>query len=168
MRRIKNSTPKHTLRSVTIIIGFAFVLMTLIIFLNRPEPDFKEAMLEKLAEKFERSVISSYYQWKAENQPEMIMFVHYDNNGKETDRRPVRIARNGWPKVNPTSEGCEDLWRMLLNVPMIIDGFKVFGEFFPGKLDDDELISARCRFRLSSGPYFDYHIDKGTVNLEAQ
>ncbi|NMH59946.1 hypothetical protein [Alteromonas ponticola] len=140
--------------------------MTLIIILNRPEPDLKANVLQQLAVKFERSAVSSYYQWEAENRPEMIMFVHYNAEGKETDRRPVRIARNGWPKVIPSSEGCEDLWRMLINVPMIIDGFKVFGEFFPGKLEDDKIISARCRFRLSSGPYFDYHIDNGSVNFE--
>ncbi len=158
--------PRNTSVNVTIIIGFALVLMSLIVLLNRPEPDFKEDTLARLATKFERSAVSSYYQWKAENEPEMIMFVHYNAAGKETDRRAVRIARNGWPKVNPTSEGCEDLWRMLLNVPMIIDGFRVFGEFFPGKLSDDEVISARCRFRLSSGPYFDYFIDSGRVNFE--
>ncbi len=140
--------------------------MALIVVLNRPEPDLKEDILKTLSVKFERSAVSSYYQWKAENEPEMIMFVHYNAKGKEVDRRPVKIARNGWPKVTPTSEGCEELWRMLLNVPMIIDGFKVFGEFFPGKLNSDDMVSARCRFRLSSGPYFDYYIDNGSVNFE--
>jgi hypothetical protein len=162
----KKLTSAQTVLKVALSAGFAITLLFLIFILNQPESDNKTARLASLAGKLERSASSSYWQWKAEEQPEMIMLVHYNANGRETDRRPVKISRSGWPKVEPSSEGCEDLWRMLLNVPMIIDGFKVFGEYFPAKSADEPMVSGKCRFRLSRGPYFDYHIDDGRVTLE--
>lgn len=145
---------------------FAVLMGTLIIYFYEEEPNLKKKILEQIGKKLEDSAISAHWQWRAEGNPEMIMLVHYNRAGKETDRRPVRMGLNGWPHVENTSEGCKKLWQMLLNQPMEVDGFRVLGEYFQADDDGETLNSAFCRYRLSAGDYFDYAFNTGDVTYE--
>ena len=93
----------------------------------------------------------------------MIMLVHYDNEGKEVGRRPVRMAHFGWPKVEPSSESCLQLWEQLLNTPTRVEGFRVLGDYYASDNEGEQTPNARCRYRVSTGPYFDYSIYTGIV-----
>ncbi|MBU3020636.1 hypothetical protein [Aestuariibacter sp. A3R04] len=148
------------------IIVFALLMGMLIVHLYEEEPNLKKQLLGQFGKKLEDSAISAHWQWRAEGNPEMIMLVHYNLAGKETDRRPVRMGLNGWPKVERTSEGCKKLWQMLLNQPMEVDGFRVHGEYYRADHEDDETDNAYCRYRLSAGDYFDYAVSTGDVTFK--
>ncbi len=165
----KNENAEHGLRKVyiniVVIVVFAVTMVSFIVYFNDSEPDIEARILAQLGKQIESSATNAHWQWQAEGRPEMIMLIHYDGSGKERDRRPVRMSHLGVPWVESSSNGCDKLWRMLLNVPMRVDGFRVFGEYYQGELVNNEPVNSRCRFRLSRGPYFDYQIYSGKVSL---
>jgi len=149
-----------------IAVAFALALSIIIFHFSEVEPDFKGAVLEKLGLKMENSAIHAHWKWKAEEKPERIMLLHYNARGREIDRRPVTMFHNGWPRVEPGSKGCQKLWRMLVSEPMLIDGFKIYGDYYTGETVNGETPNARCRFRMSSGRFFDYAVNRGEVTLD--
>lgn len=161
-----DNTLRRMFINISVVLIFASLMASLIIRFNHTEPDLQAQMLKQYGKEFEDSAINAHWQWQAEGRPEMIMLIHYDSNGRERDRRPVRMAHFGWPWVETTSDGCEKLWQMLLNVPMRADGFRVIGEFYRGDLVNNEPLNAKCRYRLSSGLYFDYSIFRGNVTFD--
>lgn len=145
---------------------FAVLMGSAIVYFYNPEPNVKGMLLKQYGDKLEDSAVTAHYQWDAEGRPEMIMLVHYNAQGKEVDRRPVRMAYGGWPKVEKTSEGCKKLWKMMLNQPLEIQGFLVRGAYYKGDLFGDEENNAYCRFSLSGGDFFDYKINGGDVTYD--
>jgi hypothetical protein len=155
-----------------ILVLFVFIgLMTgFIYYFNESEPDIKYVAMENLQKRFAQSVTNSHWQWQAEGRPQMIILIHYEprlddqDQLVEKDRRPVAMGLNGYPKAEHSSEGCAKIWQMILNMPLEINGFKVFAEFFEDSDPSDRVSDAKCRFRLSVGPSFDYHLETGLVS----
>ena len=92
----------------------------------------------------------------------MVMLIHYNESGKETNRTPVRMNHNGWPTAELSSEGCEKIWTSLVATPLRVDGFKIHADYY-AELEDNEN-NYWCRYSLSSGVYFDYFPASGTVS----
>ncbi len=136
------------------------------VILDRANPRFDPAIFRQLGKQMEQSAIKAHWQWQAEGRPDMIMLVHYDEKGRETGRRPVPITYTGWPKAGASEEGCRALWQMLLNVPMQVEGFNVFSDYYSGTRQNSEPTNAQCQFRLSSGENFHYAIYTGDVTQE--
>lgn len=145
-----------------IIAGFAAIYM----HVERGEPNVTEKELMRVADKFQDSVTKAHFQWMAEGKPDIIILVQYDNNGHETDRRPVHMNKAGFPNVSESESGCGKLWQMLLNQPMKVDGFQIFGEYFSEPSDTSGKLTNWCRFRLSRGAHFDYLFAQGKVIKE--
>ncbi|MGJ8680151.1 hypothetical protein [Paraglaciecola sp.] len=155
--------------NISVVAVFVGLMLGFILYLNSSSPDVRRLSLEKLAEGFNTSVHNAHWQWQAEGRPQIVMLVSYANKlGKdkklvETKRRPIFMSHQGWPKSTENSAGCEKIWDMVLDVPMEVEGFKVIAEYYNGEnLSGDKLDSA-CRFRLSTGPYFEYKLHLGQV-----
>lgn len=146
-----------------IVLLFAASLGAVIAYFHDAEPNVSRTQLRALADKMHSSATHAHWQWQAEEQPPRIMLIHYNQAGKEVDRRPVAMARYGMPRVPAQRDGCDQLWQMLLNVPMQVDGFRVRGYFIRGPVENGEALDARCRFSTSTGDRFDYFIRRGTV-----
>ena len=142
---------------------FAILMATFIIYFYESEPNLKGQILHQRGEALEDAAITSHWQWQAEGRPQRIILVHYNSDGKETDRSPVAMNLAGWPEVNASSEGCQRVWQMLLHQPMEVDGFRVRGEFYDESQGEGRADNSYCRFSLSSGDYFDYAIFRGDV-----
>lgn len=155
---------------IMVVFVFVAVMTSLIVYFNRSEPDIKRTTLESLAQQFGASVTNAHWQWQAEGKPSIVMLVHYEprlddsNELVEKDRRPIQMSHMGFPRVSPTSMGCGKAWEMVLNMPLEIEGFRVVPEYYDGGKQADQTLEARCRFRLSVGPYFDYWIYTGAVS----
>ena len=157
---------------IKIIVLMVFIgLMTgFIFYFNKNIPDVKYLAMENLQQRFAQSVSNSHWQWQAEGRPNMIILIHYEprpdrnNESVEKDRRPVAMSLHGYPRAEPSSEGCSKLWQMILNMPLEVKGFKVFTEFFADPDKEDDIDEAKCRFRLSVGPSFEYSIASGQVS----
>lgn len=154
-----------------VIVGVFVALMTsFIYYFNNSEPDIKYVTMEGLQQRFSQSVTNSHWQWQAQGRPAMIILIHYepklDDSEQlvEKDRRPVSMGRNGYPNAQLSGEGCAKLWHMILNMPLEIDGFKVYAEFFEDSDPNDARSDTKCRFRLSVGPYFEYYLETGQVS----
>ncbi|WP_088329527.1 hypothetical protein [Lacimicrobium sp. SS2-24] len=148
---------------VAVVLIFASLMATFIWYFEDGEENMQEITLNLLAEEMARSVVSARWQWEAEGRPPRILQVQYDREGNETDRRPIPMSHLGWPKVEPNAEGCDQLWKTVLNTPMQVGSFKVYGEFFDGVKMSGKALDSMCRFRVSTGPYFDYRIYTGQV-----
>lgn len=163
----KNQASEESNRTLfiklVVVLLFALIMATLIWHMNKTEPDIKTTMLETLAEQFGRSVVNAHWQWQAEGRPRMIVLVHYNMQGQEVGRRPVAMSHLGWPRVTPTSKGCGELFNMVMNVPMQVEGFRLIPEFYDGVKINDNALESKCRFRLSSGSAFDYEIYTGKL-----
>jgi hypothetical protein len=137
--------------------------------LNDGSTNFRRVALENLAEQFSTSVSNAHWQWQGEGRPPIVMLISYANKfGEnktlvETERKPIFMSNLGWPKAATTSQGCAEIWNMVLNIPMDIDGFKVFAEFYDGVELSDNILDSVCRYRLSTGPYFEYKVFSGQV-----
>lgn len=147
--------------NLAVIVVFAILMATAIVFIYDSEPDIEAEIMRGYAHQFATSASNAHWQWQAEGRPEMIMLVHYNKDGKEVGRRPVRMAHFGWPKVEPSSESCLQLWEQLLDTSTRVEGFRVLGDYYAS--DNDKTPNARCRYRVSTGPYFDYSIYTGNV-----
>ncbi len=112
---------------------------------------------------FSEKVINAHYRWLAQERPEMIMLPHYNKSGAEVGRTFLRMARYGWPNIERNDDGCARLWRQLLNEPNMLDGLKVFSDYYGGKTVDGKQSNAICRYRLGTGPHFDYKLYTGEV-----
>ncbi|BBO29523.1 hypothetical protein AltI4_39110 [Alteromonas sp. I4] len=154
---------RRVMINLVVIAVFTILMETAIVYMYDAEPDIEAELMDGYARQFAGSATNAHWQWQAEGRPEMIMLVHYDGNGKEVGRRPVRMAHFGWPKVEPNSEGCTRVWEQLLNMPARVEGFRVLGEYYASDNDDAKVPNARCRFRVSTGPFFDYSIYTGVV-----
>ncbi|WP_100643537.1 hypothetical protein [Alteromonas facilis] len=158
-----NQDTQNIFRNIVIILAFVGLMTSTIVYLNESEPDMHQEMMDNLAVQFSRSVINAHWQWQAEGRPRMIMLVHYDRTGKETGRRPVRMSAKGWPHVDATSDSCERVWLNVLDMYTRVDSFRVIGEYYDEGVSDTGELLQWCRYRLSTGPYFDYYVNSGRV-----
>lgn len=156
--------------NILILVVFVGLLTSFIFYFNKNEPDLKRVAMETLAEQFTKSVNNAHWQWQAEGRPSLVMVIEYEprlgNNQDliEKDRRPITMSHLGWPRVEPTSEGCGKLWGMVLDVRLEVEGFKVYPEYFDGVELSGNALDAKCRFRMSVGPQFEYNIYTGQVS----
>ncbi|MEE3223150.1 MAG: hypothetical protein VX295_10200, partial [Pseudomonadota bacterium] len=92
---------------------FAITLGVTINFLHTDEKDTTTIAFALNLDTFKRHVVSSHWQWRVRQPTTMIMLIHYNESGKETNRTPVRMNHNGWPTAELSSEGCEKIWTSL-------------------------------------------------------
>lgn len=153
-------------KKLVILFVFLSLIITAIYYFNESEPDSKYRTLENLQQRFSQSATNAHWQWQAEGRPRMIILIHYepnfDNNERlvEKDRRPIMMNTFGYPSAELSADGCAKLWSMIINMPLEIEGFKVFPEFFAATSSSQ----AKCRYRLSVGPYFEYTMATGQVS----
>lgn len=164
----QNST--SLLKKLAILMLFVAVMIAFIFYFYDSAPDTKSIIMKERAEQFSTSVTNAHWQWQAEGKPQIVMLIHYEQSKDdpqilvENDRRPILMSHIGWPKTDPTSEGCAKLWQMILNQPLEVDGFRVFAEYFSDVNRDDGEEGSKCRFRLSVGPKFEYRVLTGEVS----
>lgn len=164
------SRQRNMFSNIVIVTLFVGLMTSAIVYFNSSSPNVQREIMQNLATQFERSATNAHWQWQAEGRPPMIMLVQYDNQGKETGRRPVRMAANGWPTVESQAISCESLWENLLFIPSQVDGFRVIAEYYQIRADQDadsdsEFIGY-CRYRVSTGPHFDYYVNNGRVKFD--
>lgn len=150
--------------NLTVVAVFTALMVGFIMYFYENEPDVKRVALATLADQFSTSATNAHWQWQAEGRPELILLVHYNIKGQETDRRPISMSEQGWPLMEKTSEGCGKLWEMVLNMPLSISGFRVYAEYYDGMQLSGNEVDSKCRYRLSTGPYFEYLVYTGQVN----
>ncbi len=146
-----------------IIIAFFTLIGTLVWYVYESEPDIEKAAMEALSKQFATSVTNAHWQWRAEGEPNRIVLVHYDNDGRETNRRPIEMGHLGYPRVEPSSMGCGKLWRMVLDMPLSLNRLKVYAEYYDGIAITDNILDSYCRYRILNGPMFDYKIYRGQI-----
>jgi hypothetical protein len=155
--------------NITVVVVFVSLMLSFIVYLNDGSTNLRRSALENLAEQFSTSVRNSHWQWQGEGRPQIVMLITYANTlGEnktliETGRKPIFMTHLGWPKAEPTSEGCANIWNMVLNMPMDIDGFKIFAEYYDGLKLSNNALDSVCRYRLSTGSYFEYKVFLGQV-----
>jgi hypothetical protein len=155
--------------NITVVVIFVSLMLGFIAYLNDGSTNLRRLALENLAEQFSTSVNNSHWQWQGEGRPQIVISITYanklgeNNTLVETQRKPIFMSHLGWPKAEPTSKGCANIWNMVLNIPMEIDGFKVFAEFYDGLKFSNNALDSVCRYRLSTGPYFEYKVFSGQV-----
>ncbi|MBT0586873.1 hypothetical protein [Alteromonas oceanisediminis] len=165
---LSEHTQRNLLSNIIIVLMFLGMMAAAIVYFNNASPNIKAEIMHTLAQQFGRNVTNAHWQWQAEGRPNMIMLVQYDNSGKERGRQPLRMDPAGWPHVEPTSESCEALWQSILYLPARVDGFRVIAEFYQEPQHTEVTnaqgpVSGYCRFRVSTGPYFDYYVNSGRV-----
>lgn len=170
----KNQGSEERLRSVfinlTVVGVFVSLMLGFILYFEESTPNIKQLMLENLALQYAESVNNAHWQWQGEGRPGIVMLVDYApslNQSKELvekGRRAIFMSHLGWPKAELSSKGCEQLWQMMLNFPLEINGFKIYAEFYDGLKVSDNAQDSSCRYRLSVGPYFEYKVYLGQVS----
>ena len=155
---------------IIVLIVFVALMTSFVFYFNKTEPDIKYLALENLQQRFAQSVTNSHWQWQAEGRPGMIVLVHYETNPDENklpvekDRRPIQMSLKGYPIAESNAQGCAKIWQMILNMPLTIDGFKVYAEYFADTDTSDTIDDSKCRYRLSVGPNFEYQLAQGQVS----
>lgn len=164
----KKNTPSAltNILRIAIVMAFAIALILVINLLNTPEDDLTSAQFTQLSKTFSEHVSSAHWKWRAGPHTSMIMLIHYDDNGKEVNRSPIRMNADGWPTGEFSAQGCKKIWSSLLARPMRVDGYKVIPRLYD-ETDEDDETNYWCRYSLSSGSYFDYYPATG-VTKEAE
>ena len=169
----KNQASEERNRSVffnlSVIVIFVALMLSFILYFYKTSPSIKRVNLDNLANSFATSVNSAHWQWQAQGRPEIIIMSTFaprlddEKTLVEVDKHPVFMSANGWPKAAQSGKGCEDIWNMVLNIPLDSDGFRVIAEFYDGVRLSGDVEQSRCRYRLSSGSYFEYKVFTGEV-----
>ena len=155
--------------NITVVITFISLMLGFVLYLNDDTTNIRRLALENLAEQFSISVSNAHWQWQGEGRPQIVMLVTYarklgDNNTLvEKSRKPISMSQQGWSEAEPTSEGCSNIWDMVLSMPMNINGYEVFAEYYDGLNLNNNALDSVCRYRLSTGPYFEYKVLLGQV-----
>ena len=171
MKRNEAADERNRSLFINITVGMSFfvLMVSFIVYFNNDSTNLRHIALDNLAKQFSTGVSHSHWQWQGEGRPQIVILRTYanklgeNNTLVETDRKPVFMSHQGWPKAEPTSEGCSDIWNMVLNIPMDIDGFKIFAEYHDGIVLTNNALDSVCRYRLSTGPYFEYKLFSGHV-----
>lgn len=162
-----NTSQRSLFSNIIIVVLFMGMMAASVMYLSDSEPNVREQALRNFAQQFSRNVINAHWQWQAEGRPQMIMLVQYNPaTGQEIGRKPIRMAANGYPHVDSRSDSCEKLWQGILYVEPQIDSFRVISEFYDDGVNALGEPQYRCRFRLSTGPYFDYYVNNGRVETD--
>lgn len=144
---------------------FAGSLVAIIAMLDANKPSMITYDFSKYATTFERNVFTVNSTWRAQGATNIVILVHYDMQSRETGRTPVKVNHRGWPSAMPADDsGCERLWRTVMMEPLMLDGMKVYSEYFSTRGDSEEE-KARCRFRVASGESFSYFFHNGRVEF---
>jgi len=162
---VADNSNKKLFMNIVIVVLFASLMAWFIRYYMHSEPDLHSAVLEGFSRQFESASSNAHWRWQASGRPERIMLLHFDAQGNEKDRSAVRMAHYGRPWVEQSSDGCAKLWSTLLNIPAMVNGFRVIAEYYPNRDDTRPEALGHCRYRLSSGAYFDYAIDTGDVTF---
>jgi hypothetical protein len=139
-------------------------------YLSDNTPDVQRLSFEQLAERLNTSIHHAHWQWQAEGRPDIVMLVSYANKLGQDDKlvaidsRPIIMNNLGWPLAEPSAQGCEAIWDMVLDAPMDVDGFKVIAEYYDGGKLTANKLDSYCRYRLSTGSFFEYKIQSGQVS----
>ena len=155
--------------NITVAVVLVSLTLSIILYLNDGTTDFKRIKLEKLNKQFIYSVNRLHWQWQGEGRPHVVISLTYANRLDENDtlieidRKSVLMSHRGWPKAESTSKGCANIWNMVLNTPMDVDGFKISAEHYDEVKLSNNTLDSVCRYRLSAGPYFEYKIFSGQV-----
>ena len=170
MAEFNNDTAQRSLTkmiiNIAVVVVFTSLMATVIIYMLKAQPKVTSTAMQGFARQFQQSTETAHWQWQAQGRPQRIMLIHYNNQGKERARTPVRMEHTGRPWIEPNSEGCEKLWLNILYEPTQVDGFKVISEYFAAQQQsDNEESLGFCRYRLSRGPRFDYDLTTGVVNF---
>lgn len=170
----KNQASQERMRSLfinlTVVVVFVSLMLGFILHFEESTPNIKRVVLENLALQYAESVNNAHWQWQGEGRPAIVMLVDYapslNQSGElvEKGRRAIFMSHLGWPKAEPSSQGCEQLWQMVLNIPLEINGFKIYAEYYDGVKLSDSALDSTCRYRLSVGPYFEYKVYTGQVS----
>lgn len=160
---VSDSTLSNVYSKIVIVVLFVVLMVVAVIYFNDSKPNVHAEMMDNLAQQFTSNTINAHWQWQAEGRPQMIIMVQYDFQGKETGRQPLRMSRKGWPYVGNDNQGCERVWQGLLNMQSRVDDFRVISEYYDDGVNENGETQQRCRFRLSTGPYFDYYVNSGRV-----
>ncbi|MFQ3235722.1 MAG: hypothetical protein ACI9C4_001284 [Paraglaciecola sp.] len=165
---LKSQVNEERSRSVfinlVVVVVFASLMLAFILYFNKNSPDIKRLVLQKFAEQLTKSTLNAHWQWQKEGRPNSIMQLQYDGQGNKSQSRTLGMSDLGWPKVEPSSLGCATFWETILHSPMEIKGFKMYAEFYDGIQLSNNALASICRFRLSTGPYFDYGVYRGQVS----
>lgn len=169
----KNQAAEERNRSVffnvSVIIIFVGLMLSFIFYFYTTSPSIKQVNLANLATSFATSVNSAHWQWQAQGRPEIIIMSTFaprlddEKTLVEVDKRPVFMSSAGWPKAANSGKGCEDIWNMVLNVPLDNEGFRVIAEYYDGVKLSGNVEQSRCRYRISGGSYFEYKVFTGEV-----
>lgn len=151
--------------NLLIVAIFIIFIGTFIWYFIRSDTSIKaqRIAMRDIADTFNTSITNAHWQWRAEGSPNRIILVTYNMAGQETNRRPVTMSHLGWPRVEPNSEGCEKVWDTILDIPLRVHSFNVYAEFFDGLQHSGKILDSMCRFRISTGPNFEYKIYTGQV-----
>ena len=156
--------------STTVLINFIIIVMFFVLvasfvwYFDRNEPNVQKTALMNAADKFNNLVVAAHWQWRAKGSPERIMLIDYNiETKKETNRLPVTMSDLGWPRVEPSMQGCKDLWDMILDMPLQLNNFRVRAEFFDGVHEGGKILDSKCRFSVTAGAWFDYFVYTGRV-----
>ena len=96
MQDIKNKTNNNSWAAALLIILFAAVAVAVISRLETRSDNTTMIAFEQLATKFSDHVTAAHWKWKAEQPTSMIMLVHYNKEGREINRSPVKLSYLGW------------------------------------------------------------------------
>lgn len=149
---------------IIIALLFATFMSTFVWYMSQTQPDVSKLAMRTAADTFSTSAVNAHWKWRAEGNPQRIILVEYNRAGKETDRRPVTMSHLGWPRVEPKEEGCEHLWTQMLGLSLELQGLRVEAQYHDGLFNSGRILDSYCRYRISTGPYFDYKIFTGSVS----
>jgi hypothetical protein len=169
----KNQAAEERNRSVfiniSVVVVFVSLMLGFIVYFEEGRPNLKLVTLQTVAESFSISVNNAHWQWQGDGRPAIVILSTFaprlddQHTLVETDKHPVFMNNEGWPKAEFTAKGCGQIWNMVLNIPLEIDGFRVIAEFYDGVKLSGSNLDSRCRYRLSTGPYFEYKVFTGEV-----
>ena len=154
---------------ISVVVVFVSLMLGFIVYFEQGRPNLRLITLQTMAQSFASSVNNAHWQWQREGRPAIVMLSTFTprlDDPKtlvETYKHPIFMSDVGWPKAESTAKGCEQIWNMVLNTPLEIEGFRVIGEFYDGVKLSGNNLDSRCRYRLSTGPYFEYKVFTGEV-----
>ena len=149
---------------IVIAVIFAAFMSIFVWYMSRSQSDVSKLAMRTAANTFSTSAINTHWKWRIEGSPQRVILIEYNRAGKETDRRPITMSNLGWPRVEPNAEGCQQQWLQMLGQPLEIQGLRVDAQYYDGLLNTGKILDSYCRYRISSGPYFDYKIFTGNVS----
>ncbi len=151
---VANSREKSLGENMLIFSLIAIFMCAFIYYFFKQDEQITQAGFERIANNFSSKVMAIRAQWFMDRQPETVLLK--DNGVIEK----IKVNKKGWVDFGEQAQNCQKIWHIVISNELTFMNQQVIAIDIHHEANQ---LKSACRYSLTTGEYFDYHLMSGLV-----